>query len=375
MIFRHILYPHRGLLLKPINLVQIQVSVLMQRLLLTVFLLSISFGIRAQQLDYFNSEAFWTNLLLIDKIQAGKIDTAIIVVSTRARTKDKVRFMGESRSKDSLNYFFVYAYLGKWHLLPVRNLSQALQYIPNKNKDWVIYAEGMGKIFTSDVDRGMRLSQQYDVNVILLDYPSITTTKKDLGNYRFAIHNARNAHRDFVPVLDTVKRLHSNNKMGSGDINLFFHSMGNNIVKKIVKKKKLDKINDTKWVNNIILNAPCVYQSGHKNWLGKINFANAIYIHYNPEDKTLSGAHLISFHKQLGEKVRKPVCKKACYINFNTLVGPEHSYFLNLDGRTEIKKAAFKHYYTLFHGDTASVHNPTLYRPTAYRNIGWDILP
>lgn len=341
-----------------------------------ILLLFISLHCSAQP-EFFNTGDFWKTLQLENKIQANTNDikTGIIVVSSRAKTKDTLRFMSEHSGSDGLSYFFVYDYQRKWHVLPVQNISEALSYIPDKNKDWVVYTEGMGKIFTSDVDRGIRLAEQYKVNVVLFDYPSITTTKKKLGNYRFAIHHARMNYKDFVPVLDSIRRLRIQNQMGNGHLSLFYHSMGNNMVKKIVKKKKLSALNDDKWVNNIILNAPCVYQSNHRKWLEKINFANAIYIHYNPYDQTLKGAHLVSFHKQLGERVLNPVCKKAYYINFNTLCGTEHSNFLTLTGRTNTKPPAFAHYNTLFHGDTVNVFNSRLYKPSAYKKIGWDILP
>jgi hypothetical protein len=345
----------------------------MRKFLLILFLL-LSLRTVAQS-DYFNTEDFWKTVQLEEKMPAIKPDTAIIVVSSRQKTKDKLRYMSEHRDGKELHYFFVYASQNNWHVVPVKNISEALQYIPHKEKDWVVYTEGMGKIFTSDVDRGMRLAEQYNVNVVLFDYPSITTTKSKLGNYRFAIHHARGNYKDFVPALDTIRQLHTQNQMGSGHLSLFFHSMGNNMVKKIVKKKKLAAMNDTKWVSNIILNAPCVYQSHHSKWLDKINFANAIYIHYNPEDHTLKGAHLVSFHKQLGEMVRNPICKKAYYINFNALCATEHSNFLTLYGRTNTKPEAFAHYNTLFHGDTVNVYNSPHYKPTAYKKIGWDILP
>lgn len=341
-----------------------------------VTLLLLSFNAIAQP-EFFNTEEFWKTLQLDSSMQTApaNIQTGIIVVSSHSKANDKLRFMSEHRCTDSLSYFFVYDHQNKWHVLPVKNMSEALTYIPHKKRDWVVYTEGMGKIFTSDLDRGMRLAQQYKVNVVMFDYPSITTTKGKLGNYRFAIHNARQCYKDFVPVLDTIKHLHVQNRMGSGDVSLFFHSMGNNLIRKIVRKKKLDPLNDAVWVSNIILNAPCVYQRGHSKWLCKIKFAKAIYVHYNPEDHVLEGAHLISFHKQLGEKVRKPVCNKAIYINFNTLAGEEHSNFLTLEGRTQTRPAAYAHYNLLFHGDTVQLNNPKLYQPSVYRGIGWDILP
>jgi hypothetical protein len=128
-------------------------------------------------------------------------------------------------------------------------------------------------------------------------------------------------------------------------------------------------------VDNLILNAPCVQQEGHCKWMDKIKFAKHIYIHYNPDDYTLSGAQLMSAHRQLGQKVQNPVSKRAYYINFNTLVGDGHSNFLSLHDREPAKKAALNHYRVLLHGDTIQLSNRKLYKPATYNKIGWDILP
>jgi hypothetical protein len=83
----------------------------------------------------------------------------------------------------------------------------------------------------------------------------------------------------------------------------------------------------------------------------------------------------MTLKKQLGQKVKNPICSKATYINFNTLVNRGHSYFVQLPGREIIPSKAVAHYSKLFHGDTVSVHNTALYQPTKYENIGYDILP
>jgi hypothetical protein len=62
------------------------------------------------------------------------------------------------------------------------------------------------------------------------------------------------------------------------------------------------------------------------------------------------------------------------YINFNTLVGEGHSNFLNLAGRNMVPEAAIQHYRALLHGEKLQLEDTTRYRPSAYREIGYDIL-
>jgi len=346
---------------------------------LILFLLTATLPLIAvAQFEYFNTQAFWNKLQLHSSDERPVIhngDTVLIVASNRVMDNTSFRYLPEERDGRQIKYFVVYSGNGKWNVLPVSSLQQAIFLVPERNRPWVVYTEGMGKFFTSDVDRGMKMAAQYGVNVILLDYPSITAHRKQLGNYFFAKRNATVAYQDFLPVLDTVQMLQDAHQLGERGVNLFFHSMGNIVMRQIIRNHKLDQINNTVWVNNLILNAACIPQHGHKKLLDQINFAKHIYINYNPGDYTLGGAYLISKRYQLGKQVRKPLSSKATYINFNTLAGKGHSNFLNLYGRNEIPAAAIRYYSRIFQGDTISLHDTSLYKPTAYRGIGYDILP
>lgn len=343
--------------------------------LLTVLFFLIAQQCFAQGYSYNNDE--WWNRMVYEQQPSinnfSDIDTSIVVVSNRYITTDKMRFMSEERGDGQLLYLFVYAHKGQWHVLKRNSLQEAIQLIPDKNRDWVVYTEGMGKIFTSELNRGMMMTSQYKLNVIMLDYPSITTTKGNLGNYLFAIKNARNAYKDHVPVLKQIKEMWTQAKMGSGHISLFFHSMGNYLIRQTVKKKQLYRINDTKWVDNIILNSPCVPQYHHAKWLNKIAFANEIYIQYNPEDRTLFFADLISKKKQLGRRLRKPLSSKAHYINFNNIVDEEHSYFMTLHDHIPAKNITKKYYNTILHGNTIDLSKG--FETSTYRGIGVEMLP
>ncbi len=329
------------------------------------------------QPEHFNTEAFWSRLVYDTTLSNVPIesDTVIIVVSNRKKSSDPLRFMSEQTTKGKLYYFIVSSKKGKWHVNPQPDLKTAIQRLPNLNRDWVIYTEGMGKIFTSEVDRGMNMAAQYNVNIIMLDYPSISTTKGMVGNYLFAVKQSKATYKYFTPTIKTIKELYTSGKMGNKNLSMFFHSMGNNLIKRIVKKNKLKGLNDELWANNIILNAPCVPQSLHRKWLNKIKFTKSIYIHYNPNDYVLGAAHVVSKRKQLGEKIKRPLCKQAHYINFSHLVGDQHSNFLELYKHNHVYSEAKQHYNTLLHGNDIDFENNTIYRKSTYNNIGWDILP
>lgn len=341
-----------------------------------------AYSLKAQNnpVGNFNSDAYWGKTRLINHLPDNTItnaDTTMVVVSNRRFTDDTLRYISENRSDKGLLYFFVFTRNGKWNILPVESLEKAISLVPDKTRDWVAYTEGMGKLFTTDLYRGLSMAGQYHVNVIMFDYPSITTTKKSLGNYFFAIGNARHAHSYFAPAITELKHLRDAGKMGNGKLTLFYHSMGNHVAKGIVKHHELDAINDTTWVNNLILNAPCVPRRGHKRWIMQINCADNIYINYNNNDFTLGGAYLVSKKLQLGHKPIRNICRKpnVTYINFNTLCGQGHSNFLTLSGVQECKPTAAVYYNTILHGNAVNIHDTNMFTQSHFKKIGWELKP
>jgi hypothetical protein len=345
-------------------------------LLSLLFFLSATVAIQAQ-IAYFNTDAFWSKMSLKPSEYPTKIhpsDTAVIVASNRVFKGTAFRFLPDVY-KGGVSYYVVYSRNAHWNVIPVHNLETALHYLPQRDKDWVIYTEGMGKLFTTNADRAMSMSAFYGVNVIMLDYPSISSKYKRTRNYFFSKRNAEIAYKDFAPVLDTLKMLKQKNELGNGAVNLFFHSMGNIVLMNTLKHYNLHFLNDRQWVNNLILNAACVPQYHHAKWLDKVRFAKRIYVLYNHKDYTLGGAYFMSKKNQLGMKVKRPLSKKAVYINFRYLVDKRHSNFLNLIHYPPQPAAALKQYRVLLHGNAVDVNDSHYFRHSEYKNIGWDILP
>jgi hypothetical protein len=344
-------------------------------LILLIFILPVaSFG-QSDYYSYFNTDDFWRRLK-VDKVaplgMLSQEDTAIIVASNRKPKQDSLRFMSEDRDKDSVRFYVVYTRQDIWHIYRAQTLREAMEILPDKNRDWVVYAEGMGKIFTTDLDRGIAMAGQYGVNVLLLDYPSIRTDYKGYRNYRFVMRNSMASYKDFVPVLDTMRELRALGIAGTGTLNLFFHSMGNNIIRKIARSDHLNHFNSSVWVDNIILNAPCVPRRGAHRWIDSMHFAKRIYLHYNPQDFTLRWARIAGVRGILGERPKAPYSRQARYVNFNQLCGPSHSNFLNLRTRSGTKQASIAHYSKLFHGKDVEVHDGNLYKQNS-RFVGWYI--
>jgi hypothetical protein len=158
---------------------------------------------------------------------------------------------------------------------------------------------------------------------------------------------------------------------GNGKLSMFFHSMGNNVIRKIASTKYLKRYNDAVWVDNLILNAPCVPYRRSFRWIDSIRFAKHVFVHYNPYDQTLKWARIIGFRRILGERPGARIANNATYVNFNPLCGGGHSNFLSLRGRQPASKACTHHYDQLFHGNATL--DTTMYRKSAYRSIGYDL--
>jgi len=323
-----------------------------------------------------NTESFWKNIVFYNDLHAlpAQADSVIVVASNRLPFAHKARFMSEERDEQALHYFVACIKNGQWLVGTAPSLQAAIATLKDKDKDWVIYTEGYGKIFTTGLYRGFSLASQHQVNVLYLDYPSYKTTKGMLGNYHFALDNARQAGTDFAPVLRQVKQLRDEHKMGDGRLTLFFHSMGNNLIREIVKNNFLQPLNDKVWVDNLVLNAACVPEKDHAQWIDQITFAKRLYINYNPGDYTLGGAKLLSLSRQLGEGARGDRSSQAVYVNFNQLCGRNHSNFIKLMSHYGAHPMALAYYRALFHGKRVNIEDPASFIQSPYRKLGYSLI-
>lgn len=296
------------------------------------FLLIININAQAQSTGY-NSTAHWSNFSFQSTTMRPDAvsDTCLVFVSNRHVMTDSLRFVDESLDTTALKYFFLQKQQGKWKVYKAASLSEAMQNLPCR-KDIVVYAEGMGKIFTANVERAKLMSTQYNVNVVMFDYASTNTTYKPAKNFRFARENARLSAAQYMALLKEFRqaRIDHADWITGRKLSTFYHSMGNIILEKMVEEHDISSINQEPFIDNLVINAACVPMKKHREWLEKIKFAKQIYVHYNRTDLQLKGAHLLTMKKQLGEVVtKKQQAENAIYVNFHDMAGFKHSYFMN----------------------------------------------
>lgn len=312
---------------------------------------------------YFDSDSFWRSVEVIDEdaVVAGRVDTQVALVSNRVFDYRELKFAKEeSATAGSLHYFEAFVLQGKWYIKPYQSLSTLLDQM-DKNRSLVVYTEGYGKTFIAGLFRAFAMRSQYRVNVLYLDYPSINSGKRRLGNWRFVLKEAHKAGADFAPVLDSLCQYQSG-KNNFSAVTLFYHSMGNLALKEILENDLFFGYNKYAWVDNLVLNAACVPAKGYTEWLSKANFARNILIHYNPEDRTLRGAQLVSGNRKIGVHPGEVLPATVNCVNFNRLVGKGHNYFLNLPFRAPVDQQVAVYMQKILDGAKVDFGDSTIFR-------------
>lgn len=308
------------------------------------------------QLSYYNSDAYWSNFdFQNNQLQPDDADTCLVFVTNRHVQPDSLRFADEFVDTCALKYLLLKKNEGKWKVYQGASLEEVMRLLPAK-KDLVVYAEGMGKIFTTNVERALLMSTQYQVNVIMFDYASINTTYRPSRNFRFARENAALSATQYFSLLKQLQQARQQHApwIAGNRLSAFFHSMGNIILEQMMLHEPVKELNNFPFIDNVVINAACVPQKHHARWVEQIHFANKVYIHYNRKDFQLKGAHFLTMKKQLGEKIRKPRASNATYVNFHDLVKWKHTYFLNMPDSSYIVPPPVVNYFgSLLKGNDA----------------------
>ncbi len=289
-------------------------------------------------------------------------DTMLVICTIRTfDPSSKQPFRNEIDSLQTIRYLLVTRSMGRWRLYLMPSLQRAASYL-NPEKNLVLYVEGMGKTFTVNLYRAAGLSLQYNVNTIVLDYPSVHPGRSLVHNFKTAKRNSTNAYHAYSVFLKTIQE----NKNGKEkwiygrQTTLFHHSLGNRMLEKAMEANSLSEI-EPSLVDRLILNAPCVDQNQHAKWISNINFANQIVVHYNVKDMQLYWASVLTFHKQLGRKAKKPYAAKVQYVHFNEVAGRQHNLFLSRPGGPGIPKPAYAYYKMIFHNPEIDWKNTSLF--------------
>jgi esterase/lipase superfamily enzyme len=340
----------------------------------------ILFFIAVFLISYINAKAQSSGYTFLtwDNISLGSTDpelsdTNIIIITNRKFDPQSKKFFltNEVDPEGKLRFIVASCKENQWKVCFRESFKEAMQFIQVKN-DFLFLVHGDGKTFPDLLDRCIRTERLYSLNLVVFDWPSRIPDYSRMRNFFNSKRNAKKSVNGFKEALMEFDNYTSGNKKEGDTIHysLFVHSLGNRILKAAVENN-LDSSIKMKF-DNVIMNAPAVQQKKHKAWVGSMGFQKRIYITSNQKDRTLYGAHLITFRRQLGEKLRKPLAKNANYINFRNLVNNKHNYYLDLMLFSE-HPTIKDFYHSLFHGEFLDPENKSIFK-IRKDGLGYDIL-
>jgi hypothetical protein len=276
-------------------------------------------------------------------------DSTVILYSNRTFHPERKKALGDYiDSSGATRPFLVVCKSGQWVVYPLASVEEGVLKI-GKKRNVVVYQEGMGKNFQFAADRAFALSVEYDVTVVMMDYPSINVDLGLHGNFKFARKSAYQTAPCMLSLLKELERYKAAGKEWTQvRWTLFFHSMGNICLKRMLEEDLTNGLDGM--FDLLVLNAPCVAEKNHAAWLGKSRLAKNTLLHYNKDDKQLNGAEILLLYNTLGTEPHKPLAANATYVNFNLLVGKRHSTFSDFKGRAPIKPNARWYYGQVFQG-------------------------
>jgi len=291
-----------------------------------------------------------------DKVSSGEIVYAITNRS-EVGNNNQIEFTNHVKSDKGLIYLEV-------TLIQTDSLSiirlDSLEFLNRISKigdDWLLFVHGDSKTFEQAIIRGMDIQYLHKVNVLVFSWPTKDLELNGINNFKNSKKNVIASVNHFEELLWFMETFKNSNASFKNDASLsvFFHSLGNSLVKNMVLSD-VEKQYNTIIFDNMILNSAAVNQLNHKEWVEKLNLQKRIYITSNKSDFNLKGVRIFTNDgKQLGEKVLQPIAVNANYINFSNAVGfrfptgTSHTFFIG--EVPDLDQNIRNLYYNLFHGN------------------------
>lgn len=241
---------------------------------------------------------------------------------------------------------------------------------PAPYKDWAAWVHGDGQTFEISLKRAKEIQSIHKVNLIVFAWPTQEPGKGPIGNFKNSSRNAlltAPALHEFLDELDEYRKTEFN-RIGSGHLSLFFHSLGCYLLKEALDMGYLHDIPEGSF-DNLVINAAATNSDGHADWVQKLQLQQRLYIAFNDKDLNLAGLRVLSSQGyQLGERPFAPLAGNATYLDFTRAVGSRfptgatHSYYFDL--MTEISNNIRETYTILLEGYPLRFNDPERFLPT-----------
>lgn len=199
-------------------------------------------------------------------------------------------------------------------------------------KNCVFFVHGFNQSFEKNLEKGLALEKEHDVEVVAFSWPSNPGGIKT-KEYRSAKRNSKASVGALDATLEKLggylKEPFNRDALNNCDIkfSLLTYSLGNYLFQNYV----IDAIyeDETRIFDNIILCQADVDNYGHEKWVDQIEAGKKIYITINENDSVLKWSD-INFQKdRLGRTAQNLISKRASYFDFTDGegVGKTHGIF------------------------------------------------
>ena len=326
--------------------------------MLLVLIIFLAAGIEAQPWVKYDSlipvETIAWNDIVFGKNTSKATRSKVVIISCR---KFDPRWIDNFFSSKKLERHHKLWYMVADYNLPtcfidtVPTLADALKEF-DLNNDFLFYIHGHGKDFNQSLEVTKRLSERYEINVIVFDWPSKN------GNLSRSMKLIRHSTKDLHKTLSTLYEIKKATFPPETNITTLMHSLGNYYLIRLVKDKRTDLLGGkTAVFDRIILNSAAIKSKNHAHCLNMIGTPSEIIITQNENDFVLQGAQLLTWSKQLGNENNGEYFPNATYLNFSKVAEKQHNYFLGIypfENRNPYYRQIF---YWLFHGQNIDYEN------------------
>ena len=308
---------------------------------------AITFGVIPAQAGNFFKDYFKNRypIVFVDYIPV-QASQRIVIVSTRFfKPEDNFSLKRGIHPRFKQFYFVAAIHNDTAYIKHLEHLDEMTAFLPAE-RDFLVYVDGHGKTFGQAIERGFELTDRFNINMLVFDWPS------DYLSLQKTVNSADEVSASFVKAMRTLNTLYESHYYNSS-VSVMFHSMGNRILKNISSTYLLEKM-PRNLFDNIIINAAAVKQQNHTHWVEKLNIQKRIFITSNNMDFNLKGAAIIRLAEQLGIR-NKQYARNAFYVNFSDFATSEHNLFLGRSQLEKTKPQIFRFYDLAFHGKQVSM--------------------
>jgi hypothetical protein len=345
------------------TIAKIRTMFLRPPLLVVLILLGVGLDLYAQQKfrpdvdgDYPRSVFIVTNRVINTTADAG------IIFTNQVDTAQSLKFLKISFEND------------EWNGVGYEDFDDLLDNQAPYH-DWAVWVHGDGQSFLLSMKRAIEIQYLHKVNLIVFSWPTKAAGKGPVGNFKNSLVNAGLT----VPHLGEMCRILQDyrdlddNRMTNENLSIFFHSLGNYLLKLTIEAGGFQEIR-TGLFDNLVINSAATDSEGHHQWIEKLNLQKRIYTIYNGGDKNLRGLRVLtSYGMQLGEYPLPPHARNAIYVDFSMAVGRKYSagashsfYYAKV---TDLSQNIRQFYMDIFHGREIDLDNPEEFDPRGTRKI------